>query len=798
MKTSVKRLLIMALSLVLLMTGLNAAYAAEDASYEPVSSNNVGLNNYTVWASTVKSHLVDKGDGTFIRVEAVGDKVVVETYDSSMNCLDGFAIDMELPIFGGFYYGSDRNFLVFGQTNYEESDQVEVVRVVSYTRDWQRIGAASLYGANTYIPFDAGSLRFAEYGGYLYIRTAHEMYMTSDGYHHQANMTLNVRIADMVVTDSVTGISNVALGYVSHSFDQYIGVDGTTLVAADLGDAYPRSVVLMRYTAPAGQDSFMSDGYYYCFVEHLDVLPISGDIGANATGVSIGSFRITDSHYLVAGTTVDQGAGYDAWVQRNIFITATDKNNFTADGTTIRYFTDYAADANVKVNTPYLISLDDGRYFLLWSETVERTETLKYCFVDATGAQVGSTVYSASGMLSGCEPIVFDGKIMWYVTSNSAPLFFTIDLENPEQVTHGHIYEYELVSDPTDFTPGSLSSTCTVCGEAGPDVVMPAILSTDEYVLDETIIAPTCTSNGWGWYYWHDLYEHLHTTHFFTGGIPAYGHQDLDENDYCDRCNGLMEEIKPQVNASFNEDYSKLNLVVSEAYGYREVYIELTNARGTYKLECQPDYVGNWAATANLCEYVAAGQYSFKAYGFRTSGAEELASNTMDVLLAVNHSYSSTTDAYCDICGQRTREITGNRVRSVPMFRMYNPNSGEHFYTGSVEERQILVDAGWKYEGVGFNAPVVGEPVYRLYEAATGEHLYTMDRVEVYTLLASGWSYENVAWNSAKQDEVPQYRLRNPNATVGRYHFTSSQEERDWLISLGWIDEGIGWYSSLK
>ena len=73
-----------------------------------------------------------------------------------------------------------------------------------------------------------------------------------------------------------------------------------------------------------------------------------------------------------------------------------------------------------------------------------------------------------------------------------------------------------------------------------------------------------------------------------------------------------------------------------------------------------------------------------------------------------------------------------------------------------------------------------------------------MDRVEVYKLLNNGWNYENVAWNSAKQDEVPQYRLRNPNATVGRYHFTSSQEERDWLISLGWIDEGIGWYSSLK
>ena len=285
----------------------------------------------------------------------------------------------------------------------------------------------------------------------------------------------------------------------------------------------------------------------------------------------------------------------------------------------------------------------------------------------------------------------------------------------------------------------------------------------------------------------------------YADGTLATRVKTIDGIEYVFANNGkLMKENNPQVNASFNEDYSKLNLVVSEAYGYEEVYIELTNARGTFKLECQLDDAGKWVATANLCEYVAAGQYSFKAYGISTIGAGELARNTMDVLLAVNHSYSSTTDAYCDICGQRTREITGDRVRSVPMFRMYNPNSGEHFYTGSAEERQILVDAGWKYEGVGFNAPVVGEPVYRLYEAATGEHLYTMDRVEVYTLLASGWSYENVAWNSAKQDEVPQYRLRNPNATVGRYHFTSSQEERDWLISLGWIDEGIGWYSSLK
>ena len=130
------------------------------------------------------------------------------------------------------------------------------------------------------------------------------------------------------------------------------------------------------------------------------------------------------------------------------------------------------------------------------------------------------------------------------------------------------------------------------------------------------------------------------------------------------------------------------------------------------------------------------------------------------------------------------------------MYRMYDPNSGEHFYSGSTAERDFLVENGWSYEGVGFNFPEEGNPVLRLYDPVYGEHLYTMDRDEGNALLAKGWQYEGVAFNSATVAEVPQYRLHNPNAKRGGYHFTGSEEERDWLISLGWIDQGIGWYSS--
>ena len=171
------------------------------------------------------------------------------------------------------------------------------------------------------------------------------------------------------------------------------------------------------------------------------------------------------------------------------------------------------------------------------------------------------------------------------------------------------------------------------------------------------------------------------------------------------------------------------------------------------------------------------------------------------------HGYDDGLDGTCNFCGIH-RETTEDRT-VMHMFRMYDPNSGEHFYTGSVEERENLVAAGWNYEGVGFTfSRTTGLPVYRLYDPYCGEHLYTMETPEKTRLQFNGkdlygcegrlWLYEGIAFNSAYDTEVPQYRLRNPNAFRGAYHFTSSAEERDNLIAAGWIYEGICFYSSWK
>lgn len=130
------------------------------------------------------------------------------------------------------------------------------------------------------------------------------------------------------------------------------------------------------------------------------------------------------------------------------------------------------------------------------------------------------------------------------------------------------------------------------------------------------------------------------------------------------------------------------------------------------------------------------------------------------------------------------------------MFRLYNPNSGEHFYTGSVFEGNHLVDVGWNYEGYGWIAPNEGAPVYRLYNENAGDHHYTLSAKEKDFLVSEGWKYEGIAWYSSTTDtEKPLYRLYNPNATSGSHHYTLSKSERDHLESQGWQYEGISWYA---
>ncbi|MBQ9279337.1 MAG: hypothetical protein IJ224_11970 [Lachnospiraceae bacterium] len=134
-------------------------------------------------------------------------------------------------------------------------------------------------------------------------------------------------------------------------------------------------------------------------------------------------------------------------------------------------------------------------------------------------------------------------------------------------------------------------------------------------------------------------------------------------------------------------------------------------------------------------------------------------------------------------------------VATVNMYRLYNPNSGEHFYTANEKERNNLVSVGWRYEGIGWKAPAKSNtPVYRLYNKNAGDHHYTMSEKEKDFLVSVGWKYEGIGWYSDDAKSVPLYRQYNPNAKAGSHNYTTSKAENDKLVGLGWKGEGVGWY----
>lgn len=129
----------------------------------------------------------------------------------------------------------------------------------------------------------------------------------------------------------------------------------------------------------------------------------------------------------------------------------------------------------------------------------------------------------------------------------------------------------------------------------------------------------------------------------------------------------------------------------------------------------------------------------------------------------------------------------------VPMYRLYNPNSGEHFYTANLTEMRHLDSIGWNYEGIGWTAPSSGTPVYRMYNPNVGDHHYTMNWAEVQMLKNADWNYEGEAWKSG--GSVKMLRAYNPNAVTGTHHYTSNPAELRSIVAVGWRDEGYGWYA---
>ena len=136
-----------------------------------------------------------------------------------------------------------------------------------------------------------------------------------------------------------------------------------------------------------------------------------------------------------------------------------------------------------------------------------------------------------------------------------------------------------------------------------------------------------------------------------------------------------------------------------------------------------------------------------------------------------------------------------SNAEPVNIYRVYNSNTGEHFYTADRNEAVFLAKSGWTYEGYAWTAPKQSNtPVYRLYNPNTADHHYTTDQNERDALVSYGWNDEGIGWYSDDAKGTPLFRVYNPNATSGSHHYTTDANEYNVLTRSGWTPEGMAWF----
>ncbi|MBQ8808491.1 MAG: hypothetical protein IJZ81_04225 [Clostridia bacterium] len=371
------------------------------------------------WGKAATSHLVKNADGTFSAVE-IDEHINIETYDADFNHLSSFAIKKELPLFGGLYFGKDFNYIAFGQENLLCDNSREVIRIVIYDKSFVKISEVSISNCKTAIPFDASSGEMYEDERYLVLHTSRTQYPDENGNRPQTQLTVIVDKSNWSVCNM---LGKFQYNHTSHALREFVRLDEGRLITANYSDAAPIRGAFLQELDFSGK-----------IIHAQGIFNVGGPLAANCTGAMIGGLEVSPAGYLVSMSSIDHSlpTGYNSIdiegidrENRDIYLLWADKNTWQLRHTCLARYTGAALTGSV----PYLVKLKDSNFMVLWqqfSDYSEDSDTLCYAFVNANGEQIGQT-YSLKGRLSeSCKPIESDGKVIWYVNTDSGREFYSL------------------------------------------------------------------------------------------------------------------------------------------------------------------------------------------------------------------------------------------------------------------------------------------------------------------------------------------------------------------------------------
>ncbi len=280
------------------------------------------------------------------------------------------------------------------------------------------------------------------------------------------------------------------------------------------------------------------------------------------------------------------------------------------------------------------------------------------------------------------------------------------------------------------------------------------------------------------------------TYYAFENGELATGSHVIDDVAYMFNSKGELVEDGVILTVVPNKDNTKVTVTVSGAEDVDAMSLAIWPANGNQDLtlewfDAELNKDKEWVAEVPLCIYNRADTYNVHAHVMTDGESSVIVNSTFVVEEAVEHNYKNE---YCTICG-------AIEEKEIAVYRLYNPYTLEHLLTADPAERDMLLNAGWKLDGIAWSSPNSGQPVYRLYNPFDDWHTYTMSQEEIDTLVPLGWKVDGVVCYSAKpKDGRVVYRLYNPYEKKNYHLLTASEEERAFLEAAGWKFDGGAWY----
>ena len=389
----------------------------------------------------------------------------------------------------------------------------------------------------------------------------------------------------------------------------------------------------MKYNSDFTTGKFFPS--YFDKVSNIDVVtyPEYTSGHYNYTGAAIGGFDVSSSSYIVAQSTVDLDY-INTSETRNVYVSAVSKDLSTNK---LNKITSYAEGTD-SASAPQLVKINNNSFLLLWTR-----DTKVSCVKLNADGTVNGSIHTFEGSLSDCQPVIKNGRAVWYVYDKNNVTFNSLNLSNLDDiktvdVKTGHDYETKYASK----TDGTVTQTCKSCGYVNKFTV-----PTSTTVYWRTDLSNTSFSSV------------LSKTQFSVGdSIDFWLYDDTDYTvEFSDRSMVSVNKLENYAN--------DIRRITFKNGGSLTVKIYPTynpSVAKTYKFTCG-------CTSHTYGSAVITKQPTCTSEGTKTKTCTQCGATVTETIAKLSHSYTTTvvastctTDGYtlhkCSVCGTSYKDNT--------------------------------------------------------------------------------------------------------------------------------------------